>query len=73
MLENESGEIWACHKAERLSRAVQGRRSPWLTSSLTLPVEPVDGWVFLLGDWGDLIEAGSLSSLCNISLFVPNA
>lgn len=44
-LENESGEIWACQRGERLSTVAQGRRSPWLTSSLTLPMEPVAGWV----------------------------
>lgn len=48
-LENESGEIWACQRGERQSTAEQGRRSPWLTSSLTLPTEPVEGWD---GGWG---------------------
>lgn len=48
-VEVESSEIWACQRGERLSTAAQGRCSPWLTSSLTLPMEPVEGW---LGGWG---------------------
>lgn len=46
-----SRDIWACQRGKRLSTAAQGSCSPWLTSSLTLPMEAVKGW------WsGDLIS-----------------
>lgn len=41
--EDEPVEIWACQWGEALSTEAQGHSSPWLTSSLTLPMEPTEG------------------------------
>lgn len=45
-LENESSEIWACQKGERLSSSAHGRRTSWRTSLLTVPwIQRVGAWV----------------------------